>query len=444
MKRVLMPVLLAIAVVAAAAGGYLFASSRLPQAATAAQAAAPDAGMAGVMESAPAVQTLDGATVADARVVPAQVADLSLGVGGVVAELLVAEGESVQQGQVLLRLDASRQQVSVLQAQAGLQSAQARLAEVQAGARAEEIAAAQSSLEAAVARLERLANGAAPGQIAQAEASLAASSAQLAKLYEGADESALVAAEADLAAAEATLAQAQSAYDQVKWRNDIGALPQSAQLQQATIAWEAAQARLALLSAGPSAADVAARSAEVQRQQASLDTLENSLPGELAAAEADVAFSQAQLDLLLAGARPEAVSVAEADVAAATAQLQQALVALAETELRAPFAGTVAELAISAGEQLNPGAPVVTLADLSRWQVETEDLTELDVVGVQPGAAALITFDALPEVELEGSVAFIRPRGADSRGDIVYTAVVEPATDDSRLLWNMTAVVTIE
>ncbi len=431
-------------VVAAALGGWLGAQSGLVRPGASVQAAgSTDVGGASAGANA-AAQTLDGIPIADGRVVPAQWAELSLGVAGVVVEVAAVEGQQVQAGDLLLRLDNAQQQVAVAQAQAQLEGAQARLAEVEAGPRPEEIAAAQSTLAAAVARLDRLANGTMPGQIAQAEAALASSNAQLARLYEGADENALVAARADLAAAEAALAQAQSAYDQVAWRNDIGALPQSAQLQQATIAWEAATARLDLLNAGPGAADVAAASAEVQRQQASLATLQRSLPEEVAAAEADVAFSQAQLDLLLAGARPEAVAVAAAEVTAATTQLQQALVALADTELRAPFAGTVALLATSPGEQVTPGATLLTLADLGRWQIETEDLTELDVVRVQPGKPVVLTFDALPELELDGTIRLIRPKGTDNRGDIVYTALIEPSASDPRLLWNMTAVVTVE
>ena len=48
--------------------------------------------------------------------------------------------------------------------------------------------------------------------------------------------------------------------------------------------------------------------------------------------------------------------------------------------------------------------------------------------------------------ELKGSSAVllprIRPIGEDNRGDTVYKVVVAPDSNDPRLLWNMTAVVT--
>jgi len=112
--------------------------------------------------------------------------------------------------------------------------------------------------------------------------------------------------------------------------------------------------------------------------------------------------------------------------------------------LRAPFAGTVASLDVNAGEQLAAGSPVVRLADLTQWEIETEDLTEFDVIGIAPGDQVDITFDAIPDLQKEGVVKRVRLIGEDKRGDIVYTLVIDPLRDDERLLWNLTAVVTID
>jgi HlyD family secretion protein len=162
---------------------------------------------------------------------------------------------------------------------------------------------------------------------------------------------------------------------------------------------------------------------------------------DLASAQAAVDQAQAQLDLLKAGARPEAIDIAEADVAAATASLQNALVALADTELRAPFGGLIATINTALGEQVSPGAPVVVMADTTSWEIETSDLTEFDVIGVTASDPVLLTFDAIPDLQLRGTVTRIRPIGEDNRGDTVYKVVVIPNENDPRLLWNMTAVV---
>lgn len=399
------------------------------------------------VDSSASAQQAVGATpsiVADARLVPVQRAALSLPTGGIIAEVLVQEGEAVAAGQLLMRLNTNQQQVAVSRAQADLQSAQARLLELTAPPRQEEVAQAEAALSAAQARYERLAQAALPGEIAAAEAGLNVSQASLAKVMEGTSEQQLIAARADLANAEAVLKQAQSAYNLVKWRNDLGATPQSAALQQATNAYEAAQARLADLERGASQADIAAASAQVRQASAQLQTLRNAMPSDMTAAQADVNAQQAQLDLLLAGPRAETIAVAEADVAAATAALQEALVALGDLELRAPFTGTVAALTIEVGEQASPGTALVQLADLTTWAVETEDLTELDVVGITPGSQVALTFDAIPDLEISGKVQRVRPIGEDNRGDIVYTVVIDPAQQDPRFLWNMTTVVTME
>lgn len=399
-----------------------------------------------VDSNAPAAEIagLAPSVVADARLVPVQRTDLSLAVSGIIAEVLVQEGDQVTAGQLLLRLNANQQQVAVSRAQADFQRAQARLLELTASPRTEEVTQAEAALRAAQARYDRLAQAALPGDIAAAEAAVGVSQASLAKVLEGASEQQLIAARADLANAEAVLKQAQNAYNLVKWRNDLGATPQSAALQQATNNYEAARARLADLERGAGQADIAGASAQVRQAQAQLTTLRNAMPSDMTAAQADVSVQQAQLDLLLAGPRAETVAVAEAEVAATIAALQQALVALGETELRAPFAGTVAALDVEVGEQAAPGAALARLADLTAWEIETEDLTELDVVGITPGSQVTLSFDAIPDLEMSGTVKRVRPIGEDNRGDIVYTVVIDPTQQDVRFLWNMTAVVTLD
>ena len=76
--------------------------------------------------------------------------------------------------------------------------------------------------------------------------------------------------------------------------------------------------------------------------------------------------------------------------------------------------------------------------------IETDDLTEIEVVDVQIGAPVTITFDAIPDLELPGRVIWITPYGEKKEGDITYTVRVSPAENDPRLRWNMTAIVNIE
>jgi HlyD family secretion protein len=202
---------------------------------------------------------------------------------------------------------------------------------------------------------------------------------------------------------------------------------------------------LAELQAGPRPQEVAAATAAVDKAKSHLAGVKvTGPPLEITAAEAEVRANQAQLDLVKAGARVETISAAKAEVAAAQATLDQAKVTLANTELRAPFSGTVVGLKMDKGEFVSPGTPVVRVADTSVWQVETEDLTEINVVKVREGAKASVTFDALPDLNIIGKVVDINPLGESKSGDITYTVTIDPERQDSRLRWNMTATVTIK
>ena len=249
---------------------------------------------------------------------------------------------------------------------------------------------------------------------------------------------------ADLANAQAALRIAQAAYDKVKDQADVGMMPQSLQLEQATIAYDTAKARYDEVVAPPKSDRVAQASAAVKQAQAELDRLiDPATAADLAEAQAAVRQAQAQLDLLKAGAHEQEIAAAQAAVTQAEAGLRQAQAALKDTELRSPFAGTVAVLNVRQGEQVSGAAPVAEVGDLSGWQVETDDLSELDVVRVQPGQDVRVTFDAIPGLEIRGTVQRVQPKGEKKLGDMTYTAIVGLQNPDPRLLWNMTAVVNV-
>jgi multidrug efflux pump subunit AcrA (membrane-fusion protein) len=428
-----------IAIAVVAAGAYLVLGDGLPWAA----ASETDSATVGALPVVEAAREV----VAEAKVVPVQYATLSLPAGGIVGEVLVAEGDYVDAGQVLLRVEAAQQAAAVAQAEAGLRRAQAQLDELKAGPRPQEIAAAQAAVEAAQAGLAKINEEAQPEEVVAAEASIASARAALQKALEGPDDEEITIAAADLRRAEVALQQAQWAYDQVAYGADVGASPQAAQLEQATLSYEAALAAYQLAVRGPTDADIVAARAQLAQAESELALLvRGASDADLAAAEAEIRRAQAQLDLIEAGARPETIAAAEADVAAAGAALAQLRATLVDTELRAPFAGAVAALDTKLGEQVAPGAPVVQLADFSAWQIETDDLTELGVVDVSEGAPVTITLDALPDMELSGRVVRIKAIGENKHGDITYTVVIEPEGQAEReqLRWNMTAAVYIE
>ncbi len=435
-KKLILAVVAAVIVLGVGVG---LAVARVPLFGAEQEAQTPTALPGGMVES-----QARSDVVAEAVVVPVQHATLSMAANGIVAQVLVGENDTVQAGEVILRLRDAHQQAALAQAEAGLAAARAQLAGLQAGARDQEIAVARAGLEAAQARQARLEEDARQADVAAARASLAAAEAALQRLYDGPDDFTRIAAEAELANAEAALRQAQAAYDRIAAEPDVTMRPESLALEQATNQYDAARARYDALFAEPDADAVAQVQAQIKQAQANLDRLLTPVTAnELAEVAAGTGQAQAQLDLLLAGSRAEEIAAAEAAVAKAAAAVQAAQAALADTELRAPFAGVVAALQVKAGEQVVAGMPLAQLADLAVWQVETDDLTELDIARVNEGDAVIITFDALPGLEIAGRVVRIKPIGQENQGDVTYTVVVQPDEQHPDLRWNMTAVVTL-
>ena len=70
--------------------------------------------------------------------------------------MLVAEGDRVEAGQILLRLESKELELGLAQADASLASAQARLAQLKRGPTPEDLAAAQQAVAAAQASYDHL------------------------------------------------------------------------------------------------------------------------------------------------------------------------------------------------------------------------------------------------------------------------------------------------
>ncbi|HWQ61724.1 MAG TPA: HlyD family secretion protein, partial [Negativicutes bacterium] len=89
----------------------------------------------------------------DARV-KSNIVNVSTKVPGQIEELAVKEGDRVQAGQVVARIDSKALVIQVEQARANLAAAQAKLSSLQAGNRPQQVAQAQSSVAQAQASLE--------------------------------------------------------------------------------------------------------------------------------------------------------------------------------------------------------------------------------------------------------------------------------------------------
>jgi multidrug resistance efflux pump len=167
------------------------------------------------------------------------------------------------------------------------------------------------------------------------------------------------------------------------------------------------------------------------------------MKGLRAVLEAQIAKGYRDYETFNAGPDPDDVALAEARISNAEAQLAAAQAALVDLELVAPFDGVVAEVHINASEWVAPGQPVLLLADLDHLQVKTTDLNEIDAAQIEVGDKAIITFDALPDIVIEGSVVSIAPKAAEGSG-VNYPVTIELNDIPAELRWGMTAFVDIE
>lgn len=199
--------------------------------------------------------------------VPATQANLGFKSAGRLAELPIQVGSRMEAGAVLARLDDSDAKVAVAQAEIAVRLAELKLTQLTRGADAAALAGAQAGLAAARADLVRLTTPATAADLTAARENLTAAQKALATLQAGPRPEDVTMAAADLEKAAVAVQKAQADYDKVAYRGDIGSLPQSAALQQATLDYEKAKANYALKSAGPTDEQLAAARAKVSQAQ---------------------------------------------------------------------------------------------------------------------------------------------------------------------------------
>ena len=161
------------------------------------------------------------------------------------------------------------------------------------------------------------------------------------------------------------------------------------------------------------------------------------------AAKGNVKNTQSEFDNLSASGNSEHVAVAQAQFESARANLDAARAALANSQLRAPFAATVLSLDLSVGETVNAGIPAAYLGNTNQWKVETKDLAEIDVANVAVDDTVTVKLDAFPDEEFTGIVTEIDPVGKLYLGDMTYQITISLDEADPRFMWNMTATVTV-
>lgn len=422
------------------------------------------------------VNTGIGVVSAEGQVVPLRAANLSFSLGGTIAEILVESGQDVQAGDALVKLEAATLENSVVQAEAGVKAAEANKAAADANLAVAEsaIQRAETGVTAAEAQLALVQAGAREQEIAAAQSNLAAAEGGVTQAAGNRDAAVNVssagvsAAEARVAAAQAEAQALEEAYQDIldacfetpdggEFCPLYGPVEENTrfQLEAARANVAAAQAGLDEARAGATPAEqfladtgVSLAIAQRDQAQAQLDLVlagardEQIRQAEVGVAQAELAVEQAQVQVTQA---QSAVTQADAGVVTAKANLEAAQKALDRMTLRAPFDGRVGDINLEVGELVAPGVPVMQFGDFTNWLVKTTDLTELDVVAVKNGLPAEIRIDALPGEVIEGVVTDIASVSQVTRGDVTYEVSIELGDiSELPLRWGMTAFADIE
>ncbi len=115
---------------------------------------------------------------------------------------------------------------------------------------------------------------------------------------------------------------------------------------------------------------------------------------------------------------------------------------LAQYTVTAPFSGTMATSPEFVGDQVSPSSTLGTL--ITNDEVVTLSLNEVDVSKVAIGDKATLTFDAVPDLTLTGTVQTVDPVGTVTSGVVNYTVTISLDTQDSRVKSGMSVTAAIQ
>jgi membrane fusion protein (multidrug efflux system) len=323
--------------------------------------------------------------------------NLSAKVSGRIIQLLVEEGDKVQAGQVLMKLEKKDYAA----------------AEAQARAAAE---AAKHELDRAITQLsltkERVTNGVATAQaslqesreslkFAQEDAALQAD--QVHKGIERAQAN-YQAAQAKVLEAKATLANAQKEYGRLQELFRQRYIPENARDAQET-AWHVAQSQYQVALENVKDALSQLELAKANQQSITLKKQNIRI--------AEQGLERARINLALAEQEKKQILLQEKNIELLRAKMQeaesalhQAEIRLQETDIFSPISGVVAKRMADQGQMVQPGQSILVVFNPGdKWIVA--NVEETKIRRVCTGAKVRVEVDAFPGREFEGLVEFI-------------------------------------
>lgn len=295
------------------------------------------------------------------------------------AQLFVDEGDTVKQGQVIAILDSrERLQNNLTEAQKDVQIAQAKLAQVKAGAKTGEIEAQSATVRRTEAQLEG-------DRIAQ-QATLRRTQAQL---------------EGEIAAQQATIGKLEAEYNNA---NAEFIRYQQLYNEGAISASNFDAKKLSLETSRKQLDEAKVTLNRIQRTgQQQIKEARTNLERIEQTGKQEINEAQSTLNKV-AEVRSVDVQAAQAEVDSALAKVQKAQTELNQVYIRSPLTGQVINVHTRPGEQISDDG-VVDLAQTGQMEVIAE-IYQSDISKIRTGQEAVITGESF-EGEVRGNVRLI-------------------------------------
>jgi HlyD family secretion protein len=337
--------------------------------------------------------------------------------GGRVEEVLVDEGDGVDAGQVLVRLDTDLLEAQIGEAEAALAAARANLARVEAGARPGEIATAEALLQQAIAARDG-------AERAWQDAQAMRDNPQ--ELNAQIDE-----ARAQLQLAERGVGQAQAQLESLRIERDAyaGAGDDDGKTRYQALDQQVKAAQAAVAIAEETLAGAATNlqnMLEMRDNPMALNTAVNQAKARYEETVAAVEVAQASVEAFLARPTVQELGVARSQVSQAEAAMGILQVQLEKMTLYSPTSGLVTNRSIHVGETAPPGATLLTIANLDEVKL-TVYIPENRYGRVQLGQSVSVEVDSFPGQAYPGEVIHISseaeftPRNVQTREERVNT-----------------------
>ena len=184
---------------------------------------------------------------------------------------------------------------------------------------------------------------------------------------------------------------------------------------------------------------------ELEREQAALEQTYEQLKLNLAFTEAEEETAWDEYRKFKQEDVPDdQLTIAEEQLATANARMNAIEATIADLEITTPIAGTLVKLIVQQGEWIYTGQMIAIVADISTWFVESTETNELEIVDIQIGDTVTLEFDAFPDETVRGRVIEIKDFPVMKYNDVIYPLRIELLDNDLPLRWKMTVIIKIE